>query len=478
MVRSIDSNEEKKEPAMRVGDEYQAEVPEMLFDTLLDKDHRPEPLLVWAPCDNVSDDKMDEYLRLAKDKHGYNMEQALGLLYWHKYDIEKTTEDLKHFTPLPDEWSMEDQVIFEQSFSSYGKHFPRIRQQLPDKSIGTLVRYYYTWKKSRNKKSLMDKSENRDLALISGIFADDSNGDNDSSDSDYEPVEKRQRTSKNTEKEKSLTNSNNHQSSTNSPENKPSPMLSTNCVNCAGVTQQMNPTPRGKMCTPCYDYWRRTGIIRPRDKDNPISLYQAPQYKLKKKPPKGMLLNAEMLVDIAQTHGDSHIRPLEVELINLKRQIMTDKQILQEQAISLSGKIDQNRPLPLTQKLNPRWTNEELLIAVQCVRKYGKDFEAMAEVLGNKNVTHCRNFFINHRRRFNLMEVLAEYEKENNIPRDQSKLNDWSDDPSGGDVDMSGDPYLSSGNTESLPAGIRSMENGSSKGPPPLVSSVTVTAAS
>jgi len=52
------------------------------------------------------------------------------------------------------------------------------------------VKYYYTWKKSRNKKSLMDKGERRDLALINGIFADDSNGENDTSDSDYEPVEK------------------------------------------------------------------------------------------------------------------------------------------------------------------------------------------------------------------------------------------------------------------------------------------------
>ena len=61
--------------------------------------------------------------------------------------------------------------------------------QLPDKNIGTLVKYYYTWKKSRNKKSLMDKSEARELAIINGIFADDS-GENDTSDSDYEPVEK------------------------------------------------------------------------------------------------------------------------------------------------------------------------------------------------------------------------------------------------------------------------------------------------
>ena len=51
------------------------------------------------------------------------------------------------------------------------------------------------------------------------------------------------------------------------------------------------------------------------------------------------------------------------------------------------------------------------------VRKYGKDFQAMAEVLGNKNINQCHNFFVNYRRRFNLIDVLYEYEKENNIPR-------------------------------------------------------------
>ena len=29
-----------------------------------------------------------------------------------------------------DEWSMEDKVVFDQSFHSYGKQFPRIRQQV------------------------------------------------------------------------------------------------------------------------------------------------------------------------------------------------------------------------------------------------------------------------------------------------------------------------------------------------------------
>lgn len=55
------------------------------------------------------------------------------------------------------------------------------------------------------------------------------------------------------------------------------------------------------------------------------------------------------------------------------------------------------------------------------VRKYGKDFQAMAEVLGNKSVGQCRNFFVNYRRRYNLQEVLDEYEAEQGITSSDKK---------------------------------------------------------
>ena len=64
-------------------------------------------------------------------------------------------------------------------------------------------------------------------------------------------------------------------------------------------------------------------------------------------------------------------------------------------------------------RINARWTNEELLLAVQGVRKYGKNFKAIAETIGNKTEGHVRGFFVNYRRRYNLDEVIAEYEKEN-----------------------------------------------------------------
>ena len=52
-------------------------------------------------------------------------------------------QDLANFTPFPDEWSVEDKVLFEQAFQFHGKSFHRIRQMLPDKSIAALVKYYY-----------------------------------------------------------------------------------------------------------------------------------------------------------------------------------------------------------------------------------------------------------------------------------------------------------------------------------------------
>lgn len=56
--------------------------------------------------------------------------KALGMLFWHKHNIEKALADLPNFTPFPDEWTVEDKVLFEQAFSFHGKSFHRIRQMV------------------------------------------------------------------------------------------------------------------------------------------------------------------------------------------------------------------------------------------------------------------------------------------------------------------------------------------------------------
>jgi len=161
-----ESSEDEREGRIRVGRDYQAVPPPYIPSS----ERRPEQcaeraLLVWSPAGHIAGQRLDEFIQVAKEKYSYNSEQALGMLFWHKHDLDRALQDLANFTPFPDEWSVEDKVLFEQAFQFHGKSFHRIRQMLPDKSIAALVKYYYSWKKTRTRTSLMDRQA-RKLAVV------------------------------------------------------------------------------------------------------------------------------------------------------------------------------------------------------------------------------------------------------------------------------------------------------------------------
>ena len=56
-----------------------------------------------------------------------------------------------------------------------------------------------------------------------------------------------------------------------------------------------------------------------------------------------------------------------------------------------------------------------VFLFVAGARKYGRDYKAIAEVVGNKNESLVRSFFVTYRRRYKLDEVVEEYEKEHGI---------------------------------------------------------------
>lgn len=187
---------------IRVGKDYQVFIPEMKEKQGQRQDPYPDKAqLVWSPAREISESNLEEYINLARERYAYNSEQALGMLFWHKNDLEKAVTDLANFTPFPDEWSKEDKVLFEQAFQFHGKSFHRIRQmvntssvtarltfrimflrfnQLPDKSIANLVKFYYSWKKTRSRTSVMDRQEKK---KIEGNFENGSeNGSPENSD--------------------------------------------------------------------------------------------------------------------------------------------------------------------------------------------------------------------------------------------------------------------------------------------------------
>ncbi|XP_056401355.1 REST corepressor 1 isoform X1 [Hyla sarda] len=361
------SDDEHGGGGMRVGSQYQAVVPD--YDQEVAKTCQEREnlgMLVWSPNQNLSEAKLDEYISVAKEKHGYNMEQALGMLFWHKHNIEKSLADLPNFTPFPDEWTVEDKVLFEQAFSFHGKTFHRIQQMLPDKSIASLVKFYYSWKKTRSKTSVMDRHARK---------------------------QKREREGSGDEMEEN-----------NNAGNNP-------------IDMEVDPQKEPKKEEPKND------TIPHVKKDKHPS--QA-KNRAKRKPPKGMFIYKE---DVAAVSANASaattlLRQLDMELVSIKRQIQNIKQMNSALKEKLQGGVEEFRIPEVAQKINARWTTEEQLLAVQAIRKYGRDFQAISDVIGNKSVVQVKNFFVNYRRRFNIDQVLQEWEAEHGKPEENGECID------------------------------------------------------
>ncbi|XP_042800300.1 REST corepressor 1 isoform X3 [Panthera leo] len=308
------SDEEHGGGGMRVGPQYQAVVPDFDPAKLARRSQERDNLgmLVWSPNQNLSEAKLDEYIAIAKEKHGYNMEQALGMLFWHKHNIEKSLADLPNFTPFPDEWTVEDKVLFEQAFSFHGKTFHRIQQMLPDKSIASLVKFYYSWKKTRTKTSVMDRH-----------------------------ARKQKREREESEDELEETNGNNP------------------------IDIEIDQNKESKKEVPPTE-------TVPQIKKEKHST-QA-KNRAKRKPPKGMFLSQEDVeaVSANATAATTVLRQLDMELVSIKRQIQNIKQTNSALKEKLDGGIEPYRLPEVAQKCNARWTTEEQLLAVQgcfCARR-------------------------------------------------------------------------------------------------------------
>ncbi|XP_050431889.1 REST corepressor-like isoform X2 [Adelges cooleyi] len=394
----IQENAEK----IRVGRDFQAVIPKLLVTQAQRRERlNKKALLVWSPTEKISDVKLNEYILLSKEKYGYNSEQALGMLFWHHHDMEKALCDLANFAPLPDEWSTEDKVTFESAFNSIGKNFLRIKQMLPDKPIASLVKYYYLWKNKRKKSSVIDRQA-RKLANVRSN--ENQNGSREgSSSADSEPDDKK-----------------------DSGEG----CSKQSCSVCGVFVTLLQQTPKGSMCGTCYTHFRRTGGgIRPTlgpPRPNNRHLNVARNKRL---PPRGMYVNHDDLQAIASGpngQGDAILAAMDDE-------IQSNKQVIGqiEKKIKLDiNEYRSNEPTP--SRVTSRWTNDEIMLAVQGMRKYGKNFQAIAETIGTKTQNHLKTFYSLYRKRYNLDTVLQEYDDEHNSVielSDEEEVVDTQDDP-------------------------------------------------
>ncbi|KAH8234546.1 hypothetical protein KR038_003115, partial [Drosophila bunnanda] len=501
------------EEKIRVGRDYQAVCPPLVPEV----ERRPEQLneralLVWSPTKEIPDLKLEEYISVAKEKYGYNGEQALGMLFWHKHDLERAVMDLANFTPFPDEWTIEDKVLFEQAFQFHGKSFHRIRQMLPDKSIASLVKYYYSWKKTRHRSSAMDRQEKAIKAAVKEGSENGSEvGSNEESDTDDKkgqcsngdtaaagnnitsaggsitttPTTANNNTSNiannnnnnintNSSASNSGENINNHgggggsnntstndldtdqlgilyaahaqgdevlgfgpaatEGATNGANNDGSAGNSNDrvvvggfCKTCHVVCHILFDSPLGRMCKSCHTHWRRTGNRRPisgpesnaprRSTHNSAAAAD----RSKRKPPKGMYINHDDLTALAScenpskylSEGDRKITSLMAE-IQKNRQMMEqlDKECdaINVEEVATKSAVASAETATAQPRISARWLPDEIQVALLAIREYGKNYPMIAKLVATKTEAHVRTFFVNNRRRYNLDQIVKEYE--------------------------------------------------------------------
>lgn len=130
-----------------------------------------------------------------------------------------------------------------------------------------------------------------------------------------------------------------------------------------------------------------------------------------------MYINHDDLVTLAtgpSGQGEAILQGLDREIVSHKRIVQNNKQLLSSLRRKARDRdLAPYRVLPdPASRINARWTNEELLLAVQGIRKFGKNFSAIASILGTKTESHVRSFFVNYRRRYDLDLAYKEYEAE------------------------------------------------------------------
>lgn len=121
------------------------------------------------------------------------------------------------------------------------------------------------------------------------------------------------------------------------------------CSNCFTTSSgQFHNTNKGILCRTCYSYWRRTGAMKSTSGQKKHETGSGRNLQLKpRKPPRGMYLNNEDLMAIANGpsgQGDAILKSLDSEVITLKRNVQNNKQMISQYKHKIADGIDAFRP--------------------------------------------------------------------------------------------------------------------------------------
>lgn len=423
---SVKTIRSSNDHGMRVGSNYQADIPQFIAYAPAPEYYEEEKAIrVWSPYNKISDHVLEEFISKAKEKFCYNMEQALGMLSWHKFDIARAYADLPNFVPYPNEWSVEDKVLFEQAYQFHEKQFQKIKQMLPDKSMANLISYYYSWKKTRTRASLMERQTRRfasrknagadaedegddenenianDLSLVS-----EENGADDDGDSEEMDTELGNRLQNRTQED-------------DEREDDPD-------IWCCMCRKELRISGKNlgviidpvvdKFCTSCYLEWKSGGKLVMTGTEIGDCFY-GPDGSARK-----ILFcyqDVVRLVEGNQDQGELMLKQLEGQIEDSKREIQNKKQKLSFVNDKIKPIAEQITELDMNEfsdilpdyKPTKSWTSDETALVLQALRRYGTDFSAIADVLRTKSPEAIKMFYVSQKDRLNLELLVQDHER-------------------------------------------------------------------
>jgi len=160
--RNHEKIEEYKDACIKVGEQHQAVIPSLNTDleaAKLEEDH--QSVLYWEMSEKLDPIKLKKYCDQAAKEHSFDMDQALGILYWHKHNIADAKKTMSKLASITEQWTQEEEDLFRQAFETNGKQFHKIKEFLPGKSVQELVHHFYKLKAKKSKGSWVDWVANK-----------------------------------------------------------------------------------------------------------------------------------------------------------------------------------------------------------------------------------------------------------------------------------------------------------------------------
>ncbi|EAA06143.5 AGAP000072-PA [Anopheles gambiae str. PEST] len=171
---STDTRPRTNLESSRVGSAYQADIPEFVPpDRRRSEERQNEPEVpLWVPQENIPEAALQEFLTVAKGRHSFNEEQAMALLYREGYNLERAYHALPTYIVHHETWAEEQRVLFAEAHYFYDNNFHLYHRILPNKSLHSIVQYYYKWKNDptapRMKSKILKKKRRAVSALGRG----------------------------------------------------------------------------------------------------------------------------------------------------------------------------------------------------------------------------------------------------------------------------------------------------------------------